>query len=595
MRIDRDRPQVTPRRSPWWLRWAASVLLLWMGLLAGCNGVVVHSVTAHVTGYPSAVTPTNAAARTAMADANMKALRWYTAHEGTYHKANGHTPTFPQHCLALSGGGIRSAAFSIGVLKGLAEKGVLAATDAISSVSGGGYALAWYYMKYVEAYAATRPASPPPRPDVFSDASLADVASRAGFITPAHVVTGVVADSVFMPVNLVLNGLWGTHTNTTPARRMYQEQIVTTFMPGHDSARLEALVSEKPCDEVDGSVGGTCNPLTYFRLPLPIINTTVRIDDDRNRHSSYLARTVFEFTPLRFGNDGFTYVQTGTQTYPLSFAEAIAVSGAAADASVLPGSTFQVVGSAANQDLGYFIDNYNEPEIKKWRKILPFPFYLFTDTYRHDIKGTDIYLSDGGHAENLGAYSLVRRLCRQITIVDAEQDGEYQFESYFKLQAALRRDMSVDLSVRAIDAMAKSIEWEAKNRSLTGRWTEVRVPGGASWVTPVAEGSIGWFPVVLDGQTTDLKLAVRYVKLSMDRSLFDGVSAADRDSPAYRNAVAHYGENAVAFFLEKCVREGVIDKDCSFPQAKTTDQSYCPEQFMAYVDLGYNIIKNFYK
>jgi hypothetical protein len=549
-----------------------------VGLLAGCNGASVNAVTAHVTGYPSAVRPTDESARTAMADANMQALRWYTAHEGTYHKANGHTPTFPQHCIALSGGGIRSAAFSIGVLKGLEETGVLAATDVLSSVSGGGYALAWYYMKYVEAYATARPASPPRRPDAFSDASLAEVASRASFVTPAHVVTGMIADSVFLPANLMVNGLWGMHMNTTPARRMYQEQIVTTFMPGHDSTRLEALVSEKPCDEVDGSVGGTCNPLTYFRLPLPIINTTVRIDDDRNRHSSYLARTVFEFTPLRFGNDGFNYVETGTQTYPLSLAEAIAVSGAAADASVLPGSALQVVGSAANQDLGYFIDNYNEPESKKWRKALPFPFYLFTDTYRHDIKGTDIYLSDGGHAENLGAYSLVRRLCRQITIVDAEQDAAYQFESYFKLQAALRRDMSVDLSVPAIDEFATAI------------W-----PQGASWVTPVTDGSIGWFPVVADGETMDLTLAVRYVKLSMDRRLFDGVSADDPHSPAYRNAVAHYGETAVAFFLKTCVHHGRIDKDCSFPQAKTTDQSYRPEQFMAYVDLGYNLIKNFYK
>jgi hypothetical protein len=41
--------------------------------------------------------------------------------------------------LALSGGGIRSATFSLGVLQTLARKGVLAQVDFLSTVSGGGY------------------------------------------------------------------------------------------------------------------------------------------------------------------------------------------------------------------------------------------------------------------------------------------------------------------------------------------------------------------------------------------------------------------------------------------------------------------------
>jgi hypothetical protein len=41
--------------------------------------------------------------------------------------------------LALSGGGIRSAAFSLGVLQSLNEHGVLKRVDYLSSVSGGGY------------------------------------------------------------------------------------------------------------------------------------------------------------------------------------------------------------------------------------------------------------------------------------------------------------------------------------------------------------------------------------------------------------------------------------------------------------------------
>ena len=54
--------------------------------------------------------------------------------------ATGSVPTdAPLLGVALSGGGIRSAAFNMGVLQSLARSGLLARTDYLSSVSGGGY------------------------------------------------------------------------------------------------------------------------------------------------------------------------------------------------------------------------------------------------------------------------------------------------------------------------------------------------------------------------------------------------------------------------------------------------------------------------
>lgn len=48
-----------------------------------------------------------------------------------------------QAALCLSGGGIRSAAFALGVLQGLARKGLLSRIHYLSTVSGGGYAGCW--------------------------------------------------------------------------------------------------------------------------------------------------------------------------------------------------------------------------------------------------------------------------------------------------------------------------------------------------------------------------------------------------------------------------------------------------------------------
>lgn len=49
--------------------------------------------------------------------------------------------------LALAGGGTKAGDFSIGVLQGLTEAGIMDSVDAISTVSGGGYAALWYFAR----------------------------------------------------------------------------------------------------------------------------------------------------------------------------------------------------------------------------------------------------------------------------------------------------------------------------------------------------------------------------------------------------------------------------------------------------------------
>lgn len=53
----------------------------------------------------------------------------------------------PKLAIALSGGGLRASSFSIGVLKGLEEEGVLRNSDIVTCASGGCYTLSWFYMQ----------------------------------------------------------------------------------------------------------------------------------------------------------------------------------------------------------------------------------------------------------------------------------------------------------------------------------------------------------------------------------------------------------------------------------------------------------------
>lgn len=55
----------------------------------------------------------------------------------------------PEIGLALAGGGTKAGSFAVGVLHGLTEAGVMERVDAISTVSGGGYAALWYFARIV--------------------------------------------------------------------------------------------------------------------------------------------------------------------------------------------------------------------------------------------------------------------------------------------------------------------------------------------------------------------------------------------------------------------------------------------------------------
>jgi hypothetical protein len=58
-----------------------------------------------------------------------------------------------------------------------------------------------------------------------------------------------------------------------------------------------------------------------------------------------------------------------------------------------------------------------------------------------------VYLSDGGHFENLGVYELVRRRCRFIIASDAGQDGHVTFEDLGNAIEKCRADFGVDIEI----------------------------------------------------------------------------------------------------------------------------------------------------
>jgi hypothetical protein len=58
-----------------------------------------------------------------------------------------------------------------------------------------------------------------------------------------------------------------------------------------------------------------------------------------------------------------------------------------------------------------------------------------------------VYLTDGGHFDNMGLYELVRRRCYKIVICDAEADGDYSYEGIGDAIRKCRIDFGAEIEL----------------------------------------------------------------------------------------------------------------------------------------------------
>jgi hypothetical protein len=229
--------------------------------------------------------------------------------------------------------------------------------------------------------------------------------------------------------------------------------------------------SMRGCSKVD-SVAGKC-----MRAPLWILNATAGV---ANRIYTWLdsrpplSKSVFEITPFSFGSGEYGYADKAFPFFDVS--KAVAVSGAAADPQFLSKEDSKTLrfGAAVglhsiNLGIGEKIRNYNPQRASKvWHSLLPWPFYYLHGFSRNN-DSTHIYLSDGGHSENLGAYSLIVRGVKNIIIIDTEHDDKGNFGALRLLQDSLNNEHGLVLS---FDKMPNNIDvQEATNNIFEGTVT----------------------------------------------------------------------------------------------------------------------------
>jgi len=155
-----------------------------------------------------------------------------------------------------------------------------------------------------------------------------------------------------------------------------------------------------------------------------------------------------------------------------------------------------------------------------------------------------IYLTDGGHIENLGIYELLRRQCALIIAVDAEADPGMNFNSFISLQ----RHALIDLGIRI------HLPWAAIRDATRKASGVVAETGGVHFHSAqhgphVALGEINY--------PGNRKGVLFYIKSSLTRDENDYIIDYKR-----RNA--------------------------RFPHETTADQLFSEEQFEVYRALGFH-------
>jgi hypothetical protein len=98
--------------------------------------------------------------------------------------------------------------------------------------------------------------------------------------------------------------------------------------------------------------------------------------------------------------------------------------------------------------LGQWLGNPRNPTT--WTN--PTPTFGLAYLMKELVGGTDdnapyVYLSDGGHFENMGLYEMVKRRCGLVIVCDAEADGDYKFAGIGNAIRKCRIDLGIDIQL----------------------------------------------------------------------------------------------------------------------------------------------------
>ncbi|RXH24702.1 cell division protein [Bradyrhizobium nanningense] len=379
----------------------------------------------------------------------------------------------------------------------------------------------------------------------------------------------------------ILFGLsWVLGPNANSLHRLYRDRLSKAFLfnplyyadgePSRNEPSLDQgrdflpLDNEKLSGLLHGIVYGvdragamtiTTSKKCSLASPYHIINAALNIQGSDFANRRGRNADFFMFSPLHVGSEATGYANTRAleKVVPdLDLATAMAISGAAASSNMGSGSIRSLTPTLAllNVRLGYWLKNPRWVSTKDKPQHHSIPLFLWSEISGRLYENADaVYLTDGGHIENLGVYELLRRRCKVIIAVDAEADAPMNFSSLVTLQRYARIDLGIIIDLPWTPIRNTTLEWMKCNAAKTSS-SALRSAGGPH----VAVGTI--------------------------------------DYGAGENGYLVYIKSSLTGDENDYIRDYARRND-TFPHETTGDQFFSEEQFEVYRALGFHMTHGF--
>jgi len=367
---------------------------------------------------------------------------------------------------------------------------------------------------------------------------------------------------------------WCLNANANSLHRLYRDRLSKAFLfdpnkrvAPHGKVGAETDADLRNCDLL---------PLDRLKIselrtdlaPYHLINAALNIEASKYANRRDRNADFFIFSPRYIGSESTGYVATElteAKSRGLNAGTAMAISGAAASSNMGSATVKPLVPTLAilNIRLGYWMTN--PAKIAKVLRQTVWEWFYDRLYFLKELLGLlteyseTIYLTDGGHIENLGVYELLRRRCKLVIVVDGEADPDMSFGSLIALERYARIDFSlrIDLPWAALRDTSRAASAEVLD---SGGLPPNKAPHGPH----CALGTIYYPRKTGETDSTHSTGVLLYIKSSFTGDENDYIVDYKRRNP-------------------------------SFPHETTLDQFFTEEQFEAYRALGFHAVNSAFK
>jgi hypothetical protein len=303
-------------------------------------------------------------------------------------------------------------------------------------------------------------------------------ASSAHWFDCPPVLLGV---ALLVAIALVALVPWRININRFSLHALYRNRLIRAFLAASRISPRGGQI-DRPKRNLFTDMDA-CDNLPMWKLwdrystqrgerwrPFHVINMALNIVSSKNLAWQERKAEPFTVSALHAGSgcrafDGPGAFQPtenygGKPGFGLSLGTAMAISGAAASPNMgynsSPGVTFLM--ALFNVRLGWWLpnpgekgDGYHATAGPRWAlgAFVDELFGLTQDSRRY------VYLSDGGHFEDLGLYEMVRRRCRYIVVSDAGCDPNFVFADLGNAIRKIQIDLGIRIEMQGVEKLKK--------------------------------------------------------------------------------------------------------------------------------------------